>query len=562
MVDLLHLEEMLKKIKLLEKKNSVLFTDTKCVVLYPDFKLLDESQVLLKVPRNNNMYGFNLKNIVPVGGLTCLFAKATLDESNLWHRRLGHINFKTMNKLMKGNLVRGLPSKLFENDHTCVACQKGKQHKASYKTKTAEAVYTACYVQNRVLVIKPHNKTPYELFLGRKPTLSFMKPFGYPFTILNTLDHLGTKANIDVRQAIKNTVPGLQNVLLPLLTFNSQGPKSSEDEVADDAKKKNTKVLRKKNGVQDPAKEDDKMIERRILEIKKRPLENNLIKNLKDCPGRERAQINKFESMFEQDKDANGNRMFTPVSAAGSTYVNLGGSIPNFRIFSGAYDDEVEGAEADFTNLELTTVVSPIPTTRIHRDHPKEQILRDPLLALQTRRITKTCQEHAMKVWRLVDLPKGKHAIGTKWVYRNKKDERVIVVRNKARLVAKGYTQEKGIDYDEVFAPVARIKEIGLFLAYASFMGFIVYQMDVKSAFFQDKYVADILKTASTPIETNKALLKDEEAEDVDVHLYISLIKSLMYLTASRPDIMFDFVHVLDSKLHLKLTSSCCEEDL
>ncbi|GJX26194.1 putative ribonuclease H-like domain-containing protein [Tanacetum coccineum] len=87
------------------------------------------------------------------------------------------------------------------------------------------------------------------------------------------------------------------------------------------------------------------------------------------------------------------------------------------------------------------------------------------------------------KVWTLVDLPKGKRAIGTKWVYRNKKDERGIVVRNKARLVAQGYTQEEGIDYDEVFAPVARIEAIRLFLAYASFMGLIVYQMDVKSAF-------------------------------------------------------------------------------
>ncbi|GJY36708.1 putative ribonuclease H-like domain-containing protein [Tanacetum coccineum] len=92
-------------------------------------------------------------------------------------------------------------------------------------------------------------------------------------------------------------------------------------------------------------------------------------------------------------------------------------------------------------------------------------------------------QFRLQKVWRLVDLPKGKHAIGTKWVYRNKKDERGIVVRNKARLVAQGYTQEEGIDYDEVFAPVARIEAIRLFLAYASFMGFIVYQMDVKSAF-------------------------------------------------------------------------------
>nr|GEY43011.1 ribonuclease H-like domain-containing protein [Tanacetum cinerariifolium] len=107
-----------------DKKNSVLSTDTECVVLSPDFKLLNESQVLLRVPRKNNMYSFDLKNVVPLGGLTCLFAKATLDESNLWHRRLGHINFKTMNKLVRGNLVRGLPLKIFKNNHTCVACQK------------------------------------------------------------------------------------------------------------------------------------------------------------------------------------------------------------------------------------------------------------------------------------------------------------------------------------------------------------------------------------------------------------------------------------------------------
>nr|GEY11130.1 ribonuclease H-like domain-containing protein [Tanacetum cinerariifolium] len=84
-----------------DKKNSVLFTDTECLVLSHDFKLPNESQVLLKVPRDNNMYNVNLQNIVPSEDLTCLFAKETLDESNLWHRRLAHINFKTINKLVK-----------------------------------------------------------------------------------------------------------------------------------------------------------------------------------------------------------------------------------------------------------------------------------------------------------------------------------------------------------------------------------------------------------------------------------------------------------------------------
>nr|GEX90311.1 hypothetical protein [Tanacetum cinerariifolium] len=208
--------------------------------------------------------------------------------------------------------------------------------------------------------------------------------------------------------------------------------------------------------------------------------------------------------MFGQDKHANGNKIFTHVSAAGSTYVNLGGSIPvndatlpnadlstdplmpdledtadlhNTIIFRGPYDDEVEGAEADFNNLELTTIVSPIPTTRIHKDHPKNQIIGDPLSALQTRRITKTSEEHVMVIQALTD-PSWIEAMQDK----NKKDESGIVVRNKARLVAQGYTQQKGINYDKVFALVAKIEAIRLFLAYALFMRFIVYQMDVKSA--------------------------------------------------------------------------------
>ncbi|GJW22402.1 putative ribonuclease H-like domain-containing protein [Tanacetum coccineum] len=123
-----------------DKKNKVLFTDSECLVLSPEFKLPDENQVLLKIPRQNNMYSFNLENIVPSGGLACLIAKATIDESNKWHRRLGHVNFKNLNKLVKGNLVRGLPSKIFQNDHTCVACQKGKQHKASCKAKSVSSI--------------------------------------------------------------------------------------------------------------------------------------------------------------------------------------------------------------------------------------------------------------------------------------------------------------------------------------------------------------------------------------------------------------------------------------
>ncbi|GJV04630.1 putative ribonuclease H-like domain-containing protein [Tanacetum coccineum] len=535
----------------------------------------------------------------------------------------------------------------------------------------AEAVNTACYVQNRVLVIKPHNKTPYELFLGRKPTLGFMRPFGCPVTILNTIDHLGkfdgkadegffvgysinskafrvfnnrtriveenmhvqfsentpnitgsTKACDDVGKARMKTVPGKDYILLPLWHANpsfSQNSKSSPDA-----------------GFKPSGDNEKKVTEE---------------------PGKE-----------------GGDSKVNAVGAKTSIELPNDPNMPELEDIVYSDDDEDVGAEADMNNLNTFMPVSPIPTTRIHKDHPVEQIIRDLNSAPQTRRMTKNLKEHGLfssvqqrtnhkdfqnclfacflsqeepkkvihalkdpswieamqeellqfklqEVWTLVDLPNGKRPIGTKWVYRNKKDERGIVIKNKARLVAQGYTQEEGIDYDEVFAPVARIEAIRLFLAYASFKDFMVYQMDVKSAFLygkieeevyvcqplgfedpdfpdrvykvekalyglhqaprawyetlstylldngfqsrkidttlfirrdkgdilQDKYVTEIwnkfgftdVKTASTPMETQKPLLKDEYGEEVDIHLYRSMIGSLMYLTSSRPDIMF-----------------------
>nr|GEY09080.1 putative ribonuclease H-like domain-containing protein [Tanacetum cinerariifolium] len=155
-------------------------------------------------------------------------------------------------------------------------------------------------------------------------------------------------------------------------------------------------------------------------------------------------------------------------------------------------DKEDVGVDADFSNLETNITIigdlSLAPQTRsmtrmVKDQEPKRvhQALKDPswIEAMKDELL----QFKMQKVWVLVDLPKGKRAIGSKWVFRNKKDEKDIVVRNKARLVAQGHTQEEGINYEEVFAPVARIEAIRLFIAYASFMSFMVYQMDVKSAF-------------------------------------------------------------------------------
>ncbi|GKC93510.1 putative ribonuclease H-like domain-containing protein, partial [Tanacetum coccineum] len=189
------------------------------------------------------------------------------------------------------------------------------------------------------------------------------------------------------------------------------------------------------------------------------------------------------------------------ATSGGTTIVHLGGQIPidastlhnadlpidsnmpelkddtdvitSTGIFSRAFDDEDVGAEANFNNMDNTIDASPIPTLRIHKDHPKGQILGDPKSAVQTRG----------KIQKASSAQLYLHVIGTKWVFGNKRDERSIAVKNKARLVAQGFRQEEGIDYDEVFAPVARIEAIRLFLAFASYMGFTVYQIDVKSAF-------------------------------------------------------------------------------
>ncbi|GKE88039.1 putative ribonuclease H-like domain-containing protein, partial [Tanacetum coccineum] len=153
---------------------------------------------------------------------------------------------------------------------------------------------------------------------------------------------------------------------------------------------------------------------------------------------------------------------------------------PTDGIFTHAsYDDE--GAVADFTNLETVVNVSLIPTSRINPIHPSTLILGDPESPVQTRsRVTKSYRAHAFKIFEALE--------DESWVdARNKKDERGVVVRNKARVVAQGHRQEEGIDYDEVFAHVARIEAIRIFLAFASYMGFIVYQIDVKSALLYGK---------------------------------------------------------------------------
>nr|GEX57841.1 hypothetical protein [Tanacetum cinerariifolium] len=288
-------------------------------------------------------------------------------------------------------------------------------------------------------------------------------------------------------------------------------------------------------------------------------------------------------------------------------------ALEDVSIFNFSSDDEDDGPVADMNNLDTTIQVNHIPTTRIDKDHHLDQVIRDLQLATQTRYMSKNLEEHGFvstiqQRTNHKDLQNCLFAcfLSQEEPKKNKKDERGIMIRNKARLVTQGYAQEERIDYDEVFASVAILESIRLFLASASFKDFVVYQIDVKGAFLyekikeevyvcqppgfkdpnfpdrvykvdktlfikrhkgeltfflglqvkqkkdgtfisQDKYVAEILKkfrfteikTASTPMETQKSLLKDEDSKEVGVYVYKSMIGLLMYLTSSRLDIMF-----------------------
>ncbi|GKE93141.1 putative ribonuclease H-like domain-containing protein [Tanacetum coccineum] len=254
-------------------------------------------------------------------------------------------------------------------------------------------------------------------------------------------------------------------------------------------------------------------------------------KKVDEDPGKE----SECKDQEKEDKVNNTNNVYivsSIVNVAGTNEVNAVGrdmsielpfdpKMPALEfdsIFDFSSDAEDDGAVANINNLDTTIQVSPIPTTRIHKDHPLNQVIGDLKSATQTRKMSKNLEEHGtqegnlcikeskqdrgyagrastIQVTRSLDFSgftKWKRAIGTKWVLRNKNDDWGIVIINKARLGAQGYTQEEGIDYDEVFTPIVRIEAIRLFLAYASFKDFVVYQMNVKSDFLYGKIEEEV----------------------------------------------------------------------
>nr|GEY22769.1 hypothetical protein [Tanacetum cinerariifolium] len=558
------------------------------------------------------------------------------------------------------------------------------------------------------------------------PSIGFMRPFRCHVTILNTLDPLGkfdgkadegflvgysvnskafrvSNSRIEIVQEtlhinfLENepNVAGIgpkwlsdtDNLTMsmnyqPVVAGNQHNDNAgikenldADDDVADAA----FDVKENKNDVHVSVNGSDKTDNKKHNEKAKR---DDKGKSHIDSLIRVRDLIPEFKEVsFNSSNRVNA--VSAPVNAAGPNSTNSSNSFTTASPSVDAVNDEEEvGAEADLSYLETNIHVSPIPTTRVHKDHPVNQIIGDLNLAPQTRSMTRMVKEQGglhqiNNEYFHTYLPKGKRAIGSKWVFRNKKDERWIVIRNKAKLVAQGHTQEEGIDYDKVFALVARIEAIRLFLAYASFMGFkdpdypdkvykvvkalyglhqaprawyetlanyllengfqrgkidqtlfikkqkgeilLVYvyvdeiifgstnkelckafkklmkdkfqmssmgeltfflglqvkQKDDEIFISQDKYVAEILrkfgftdiKLASTPIKIEKPLLKDPDDEDVDVHIFRSMIGSLMYLTLSRPDIMFTVcactvVATSSTEAEYVVAASCCTQVL
>nr|GEX21574.1 hypothetical protein [Tanacetum cinerariifolium] len=655
-----------------DNKNSVLFTDLECIVLGRDFKLLNDANVLLRTRRQHNMYSIDLNNIVPHKDLICLVAKVSVDEGMLWHRRLGHLNFKTINRLVRHNLVRGLPSKCFENDHTCTACLKGKQHKASWKfeAKRDEGYFIGYSMSSKAFSVfnkrtKRVEENLHVEFLENKAIEkgagpnwlfdidSLTKSMNYvPVDAgTNSTNLSGTKDAAS--QEVKKDVSSLRYTALPnwvhdaLLESSSSKP---QDDCSTDAPESSRNFNPTATSTNPLADQLEKLTVETPIPTVSSPVPTACLNDSSEPSSNTRLILKRVSNQVE-----------TPSLDNILTLTN------RFEDILGVTTNSVDSdeVEADVSNMETTITVNPAPTLRIHKDHPKSQIIGHVDTLIQTRNKSKEAEKQKPK--KISDALQD-----PSWVLKNKKDERGIVIINKVRLVAQGHTQKERIDYDEVFAPVARIEAIRLLLAYALFMGFTVYQMYVKSIFLygtideevyvmqppgfqnpefparvykvekamyglhqaprawygtlfkylltnsfqrgtidqtlfikrqrgnfiivqvyvddiifgssnpqlyiefkalmhekfqmsamgelnfflglqvlqkedgiflsQDKYVGDILKKFRySDIRSSNTLMDKENpwGKDVDLHLYRSMIGSLMYLTASRPDIMF-----------------------
>nr|GEU57087.1 ribonuclease H-like domain-containing protein [Tanacetum cinerariifolium] len=420
--------------------------------LSPNFKLANESQVLLKVPRKNNMYSFDMKNIVPQKDLTCLLAEAINDESMLWHRRLVHVFFLATKDETSRILKRFITEieNPVEKKVKIIRCDNGtniknrvmnefceekgikreyivartprKNKVAERRNRTlieaartmladsklpttfwAEAINTACYVQNRVLVVKPHFKTPYELFKGRSPALSFMRPFGCHVTILITLDQLRKfdgKSNEEI-------FVGYSTISKAFRIYNIRTRKVKEN--------LHITFLENKPTIAGGGPEWLFEIDALSKSMNYAPVPADGHNKDKHGP----SQAIKSDNQKRPNAKSSTKTFNTtgPINTATLTYADypndhLMPDLEDAEIFNDAYDDRDKGAEDDYNNLETVFSVEPKKVTQALDDESWVEAMQEELL-----------QFKLLNVWTLVDLPHGKEplepngSIETKEVY-------------------------------------------------------------------------------------------------------------------------------------------------
>nr|KAJ0204837.1 hypothetical protein LSAT_V11C500258600 [Lactuca sativa] len=396
-------------------------------------------EIISLIRKNETLIGLKVKQLRSDHGTE--FRNSTLEEF-CDHKGIGQ-NFSAPRTPQQNGVAERRNRTLIEAGRTLMI------HAGLPMSFWAEAVNTACFTQNRSLIHRIHKKTPYEMLKSRKPDVSFFHVFGCICYILNQraprskfepkADKESIHVKFDEESYTDEKVTRSSSIFQELLScpFDEVPPAGDEVDTPDSIVpvpcSLNQDTAARSSNNSSGADE--------ILEAEDSPATNNLsVSNSPESASVSEHRYHHVDQIIGNIHD--GVRTRSRVSNNFCMYVNFVSMILPDKIHTTLQDDDwIKAMQEELNEFE----------------------------------------RH--KVWTLVPRPSGKTITGTRWVYRNKVDKDGIITRNKARLVAQGFTQIESIDYGETFAPVARIEAIRLFLAYASYMNFIVYQMDVKTAF-------------------------------------------------------------------------------